>query len=193
MSRSILLGVLQACFLMFFGTLRISVAESGLSQTDGPNIVFLVSEDPSNYKSVQTIPVLAGMLRDRYGCRCIILEREEKLSAAQFPGLEVIRKADLVVVFFRRCALPEAQIAMIRAYLADGKPLVGIRTANRAIVLLSGSVDDKVEPVVWARTHQRSRIFYTSLGHPDDFKTPQFIKLLVNAMFWAMDQPVPRH
>ena len=36
------------------------------------------------------------------------------------------------------------------------------------------------------------RMFYTALGHPEDFRDPQFRKLLVNAIFWAMDKPVPK-
>ena len=33
-----------------------------------------------------------------------------------------------------------------------------------------------------------SRIFYTSLGHPQDFDRPEFRKLLNNAVFWALDR-----
>jgi len=39
--------------------------------------------------------------------------------------------------------------------------------------------------VAWTRPHGGGRVFYTSLGHPDDFHQPCFLKLLVNALFWA--------
>jgi type 1 glutamine amidotransferase len=58
--------------------------------------------------------------------------------------------------------------------------------------LLIGTIPDhEPEPVAWTNTYKKSRVFYTSLGHPDDFKNPQFRRLLINAVFWAMDKPVP--
>ena len=47
------------------------------------------------------------------------------------------------------------------------------------------------EPVAWTNAYKGGRVFYTSLGHPDDFKTPQFKKLLANAVLWAADKPIP--
>ena len=59
--------------------------------------------------------------------------------------------------------------------------------------LLIGTIpDEEPEPVAWTNKYKRSRVFYTSLGHPDDFKNPQFRRLLINAVFWAMDKPVPK-
>ena len=60
--------------------------------------------------------------------------------------------------------------------------------------LLFGSVPgEPAEPVAWTRTFgpKRARIFYTSLGHPDDFADPQFRRLLLNAILWAAGQPLP--
>ena len=45
-----------------------------------------------------------------------------------------------------------------------------------------------------AWTHQRpngGRVFYTSLGHADDFKLRDFQLLLRNAVYWAANLPVP--
>lgn len=54
-------------------------------------------------------------------------------------------------------------------------------------LLLIGTIPDRpAEPVAWTNRHGNSRVFYTSLGHPDDFKNPQFRKLLTNAVFWTM-------
>ncbi|MHC4185829.1 MAG: ThuA domain-containing protein, partial [Planctomycetota bacterium] len=48
------------------------------------------------------------------------------------------------------------------------------------------------EPVTWTNTHSGGgRVFYTSLGHPDDFKLTWFRRMLTNAVFWALDRPVP--
>jgi type 1 glutamine amidotransferase/nicotinamidase-related amidase len=59
--------------------------------------------------------------------------------------------------------------------------------------LLIGTIPGKEpEPVAWTNRYRKSRVFYTSLGHVDDFKNPQFRRMLVNAVFWAMDKPVPK-
>ena len=42
-------------------------------------------------------------------------------------------------------------------------------------------------PVAWINTRKRSRVFYTSLGHPDDFSAEPFRQLLVNAVSWALN------
>ncbi|MGM0488731.1 MAG: ThuA domain-containing protein [Planctomycetota bacterium] len=63
--------------------------------------------------------------------------------------------------------------------------------AKDATVLMTGSLDDRVEPLTWIRPYGNARIFYSALGHPDDFDQPAFRQLLVNAVFWALDRPVP--
>ena len=63
--------------------------------------------------------------------------------------------------------------------------------ASNATVLLLGKLNTGSEPIAWTRTYHGGRVFYTSLGHVDDFQTPQFRRLLVNAIYWAMDKPVP--
>jgi len=59
--------------------------------------------------------------------------------------------------------------------------------------LLIGTIPDKEpEPVAWTNRYGRSRVFYTSLGHADDFQNESFRQLLINAAFWAMNRPVPK-
>ncbi|NOR66364.1 MAG: nicotinamidase, partial [Woeseiaceae bacterium] len=59
--------------------------------------------------------------------------------------------------------------------------------------LLIGTIPDKgSEPVAWTNKYGKSRVFYTSLGHPDDFKNEHFRTLLINAVFWAIKKPVPQ-
>ncbi len=71
--------------------------------------------------------------------------------------------------------------------LYEARPL-----AASAKPLLIGTIPDKEpEPVAWTNSYKNSRVFYTSLGHPDDFKNPAFRQLLLNAVFWAIDKPVP--
>jgi type 1 glutamine amidotransferase len=62
---------------------------------------------------------------------------------------------------------------------------------NKATVLLSGSIEKQTEPIAWIRNYKDGRVFYTSLGHPEDFEQPQFRLMLVNAVLWALG-PAPK-
>lgn len=60
------------------------------------------------------------------------------------------------------------------------------------IVLVTGKVQEKVEPIAWTRyTADKSRVFYTSLGFPSNFGVPQFHNLLVNGIYWALNLKAP--
>ena len=59
--------------------------------------------------------------------------------------------------------------------------------------LLVGTIPDKEpEPVAWTNQYKQSRVFYTSLGHPDDFQNASFRRMLINAVFWSMNKPAPK-
>ncbi len=65
--------------------------------------------------------------------------------------------------------------------------------ADDTHVLLNGVSTESTEPIAWTRDYQGGRIFYTSLGHPQDFQEPSFRRLLVNALFWAAGrEPQPK-
>lgn len=227
-----------------------------------PHIVFLISEDPDNYEAHVSIPAFAQTLSDSKLYSTTVLKSEGPRTASSFPNFELIKDADLVVLFARRLALPAAQMDLLKNYLNNGGNLVGIRTANhgftllkgekpaegyvewpafvpevlgcenrgygpataktevqvkeeqlnhellngiavpqwqsdgnlylvaplvdqQANLILEGTSDQKTEPIAWTRQYGNSRVFYTSLGYPTDFKNPHFIKLLENAMAWA--------
>ncbi|MBI1913919.1 MAG: isochorismatase family protein [Planctomycetes bacterium] len=59
--------------------------------------------------------------------------------------------------------------------------------AKTTTALLIGSIEGKpAEPVAWVnRSKFGGRVFYTSLGHRDDFKQPAFNQFLRNAIAWA--------
>ena len=57
--------------------------------------------------------------------------------------------------------------------------------ADDVTVLLRGSIPKESEPVAWVREKDGRRVFYTSLGTPDDFQDPNFIKLVVNGLAWS--------
>lgn len=61
-----------------------------------------------------------------------------------------------------------------------------------ATVLLTGQIaGEQAEPVAWVRAAgpRQSRVFYTSLGHPEDFRNRSFRRLLANGILWALGMP----
>jgi putative membrane-bound dehydrogenase-like protein len=58
-------------------------------------------------------------------------------------------------------------------------------------VLLTGKAAGHTEPVAWTRMNRGGRIFYTSLGHPEDFKNESFRQMLVNALYWTTKREGP--
>jgi len=78
-------------------------------------------------------------------------------------------------------------------FISDGSLYKVSPLAESATPLLIGTIPDQApEPVAWTNSYGKSRIFFTSLGHPDDFKIDAFRQLLLNAVFWAMDKPLPK-
>jgi len=230
-----------------------------------PHVVFLVSDD--HYHADKTLPDYAQWLREEHQLDCSILHGE---GEHDLPGIGRIESADAVVVYFRRLGLPEEQVAALKRYVASGRPMIGLRTANHAfalhfrppadfkvptgraewrqfdasilggnynghgpnelgadvsivreaashqllqnipqsnwhstgslyyvapiakdaVPLMQGSIPDRTEPVTWIRpaADGRGKVFYSSLGHPDDFNQPAFRQLLVNAIKWALDK-----
>jgi nicotinamidase-related amidase len=61
-----------------------------------------------------------------------------------------------------------------------------------ATPLLTGRCENGVEPVAWTRNDRGGRVFYTSLGNVEDFQAPQFRAMLLGALHWAMNRPVPK-
>lgn len=60
--------------------------------------------------------------------------------------------------------------------------------ASDAQPLLMGRFQDQEEePVAWTRKVGNAKIFYTSLGHLEDFEIPQVNKLIVNALDWLVE------
>jgi type 1 glutamine amidotransferase/nicotinamidase-related amidase len=64
--------------------------------------------------------------------------------------------------------------------------------AKTTTALVLGQIkDEATEPVAWTHKFGKSRVFYTSLGHLDDFQSGDFNRLLVNAVFWGLNKKVP--
>jgi type 1 glutamine amidotransferase/nicotinamidase-related amidase len=48
--------------------------------------------------------------------------------------------------------------------------------------------DQEEEPIAWIRKVGNAKIFYTSLGHRNDFDIPQVNKMILNAMEWLTER-----
>ena len=102
-----------------------------------------------------------------------------------------------------------ATFAQAKADSADHPILAGVNTkkfqtygslyevrplAEGATVLLNGSAQGikEGEPVAWTHIGAGGgKVFYTSLGHPYDFGVTDFRNLLRNAVYWAVEVPLP--
>jgi hypothetical protein len=104
--------------------------------------ILLVSGD-EEYRSEEALPQLARILAKHHGFTCTVLfaidadgtinpERRDNI-----PGLELLRDADLLILFTRFRDLPDEQMKRIAEYLALGKPIIGMRTATHAFDLKS--------------------------------------------------------
>jgi len=235
---------------------------------DRRSILFVIGE--SEYKTSETLPEFARTELERSGFRVTIVQADEK-TPNDFPGLvEAAKTADLMFISVRRRTPTQAELDAVRAHLAAGKPLVGIRTASHAFALSNNEVpaagratwpdfDPSVlgghyaghwgegpkvsltlapgakdhpllvgidplrmegngslyrvtplaasttpliigevagrpaEPVAWTNIPRagKSRVFYTSLGHPADFRNRMFRKLVLHGLSWALDIAPP--
>lgn len=162
-------------------------------------------------------------------------------------SLEQLEDTDVLLVFSRRLNTAGEDLIRFKKYCAQGRPIVGVRTASHAFqnwlsfdekvlggnykmhwkhgpkakvrfepksvnhplvegvmefdsagslyrnnaiaddatLLMSASTNEHDEPVTWTRVHRGGRVFYTSLGHQEDFHEPNFLRLLANAVLWC--------
>jgi hypothetical protein len=108
--------------------------------SDGPgkgkHIVFMAGDH--EYRSEESLPAIARILAKHQGFKCTVLFNLDKETGEIVPGnsnmpdMEALDSADLVVVFLRFQAFPEAQMKHFDDYLKRGGPVVGLRTATHA-------------------------------------------------------------
>ncbi len=110
--------------------------------------IVLISAE-QEYRSEQSMPMLAKVLAEHHGFDCTVLfgvnrqglvdptmpvypkkGEEDKFQSHSISGLEHLDKADMVIFFTRLLTLPEDQKKAIVKYLDSGKPIMGLRTAN---------------------------------------------------------------
>src|SRR5688500_2656395 len=79
----------------------------------------------------------------------------------------------------------------VTPFVSDGSLYKNTPLQPGAKPYIVGKVDGHpLEPVAWTHTFQNARIFYTSLGHPNDFKEESFQRLVQNGIEWALQKPL---
>jgi type 1 glutamine amidotransferase len=104
---------------------------------EGKNIVLVAGDQ--EYRSEESIPALARILETRHGFNCTVLYSINRQTGAidpsttdNIPGLDALRKADLMIIFTRFLELPDEQMKEIIDYTNSGRPIVGLRTSTHA-------------------------------------------------------------
>lgn len=156
-----------------------------------PHVVFVTGDE--EYRSEESMPMLAGILERDYGFRVTVLYSVDSLGfinpnrADNIPGLEALDSADLMVLFLRYRALPEDQRRHILDFAESGRPMVGFRTTTHAFL----HKDDPALALLnedWPR-----RVFgqkwITHHGHFDDGAAPL---TEVDLLPWQTGHPILR-
>lgn len=102
----------------------------------GKHIVMLAGDD-GEYHSEEALPALAKILAVRYGFTCTVLfcinpddgtiDPREKRN---LPGLEDLKRADLMIEFIRWKDLPDDQMKHFVDYVESGRPIIAMRTGT---------------------------------------------------------------
>ena len=79
----------------------------------------------------------------------------------------------------------------VTGFVSDGSLYKNTPLQPGAKPLLIGKVEGHPpEPVAWTHNYDGARVFYTSLGHPNDFKEESFQRLVRNGIEWALQKPL---
>jgi type 1 glutamine amidotransferase len=113
------------------------VIEGGEGPGKGKQVVLISGDE--EYRSEEALPQLAKILAKHHGFTCTVLFAIDPKTGEiapktgnNIPGLEALRKADLLVIATRFRNLPDEQMKEIDDYLNAGKPVIGMRTATHA-------------------------------------------------------------
>jgi hypothetical protein len=101
----------------------------------GKHIVLVAGDD--EYRSEETMPMLAKILSNRFGFKTTVLFPIEPSTGNvvpnyqnNIPGLDHLESADLTIMLIRFRELPDDQSQYIENFLKAGKPIIGLRTST---------------------------------------------------------------
>ena len=102
----------------------------------GKHIVFIASDH--EYRSEETLPALARIMAKHYGFKCTVVFGTDpadgtiKPGSSDIHGLDVLKNADLMVVFMRFINMPDDEMQHFVDYVDRGGPIIGLRTSTHA-------------------------------------------------------------
>jgi type 1 glutamine amidotransferase len=262
------------CLLFALFAFIVTVANPAAAADEKPHARLVILYADNEYPNDQSLNEFAERhLKKDFDVEMI---RWDKYDGHRFVGIERLKDAYLILISARRRMLPKEQLDVLRKWVADGKPVVGIRTAShafagkaggkkpegadewpqfdqevlgchydghhptpakgtattvlriassatenpilmgipkeefrsagslykcsplgpKATLLVEGSLAGKenvaAEPVAWTNVGPGGgRVFFTSLGHVQDFSEPAFVRLLRNGIYWAGGKEIP--
>lgn len=97
---------------------------------DSPPLRICLLSGSAEYDSENSLAGFQSYLENRYQVICLRAFGKDK--GDNLPGLEALDRADLMIVFTRRVALPPEQLERVHKYIAAGRPIIGLRTASHA-------------------------------------------------------------
>ena len=95
-----------------------------------PHVVMLVAE--REYETLASLKQFAEKQKEAYRFTIVV---EDPNDRNRLMGLDSLETADLMLVSVRRRTLPAEQLDLIRKFIFQGKPVIGIRTASHAFSL----------------------------------------------------------
>ena len=113
----------------------------------GKHVVLIAAEQ--EYRSEQSMPMLAKVLSEHHGFDCTVLfsvnengevdptlpaPNKDKTKLHNIPGLEHLADADCLIWISRFMNLPDEQMKTFHDYFDSGKPLIALRTANHGFM-----------------------------------------------------------
>jgi len=113
----------------------------------GKQVVLIAAEQ--EYRSEQSMPMLARVLSEHHGFDCTVLFSvnengevdptlpapfKDKHKRHHIPGLEHLARADCVIWLSRFMQLPDEQLQHFYNYFDSGRPLIALRTANHGFL-----------------------------------------------------------
>lgn len=108
--------------------------EGGIGQ--GKHIVYIASDH--EYRGEEALPALARILAKHYGYTCTVIFGTNPEDGTILPGsshlegLEVLKDADLMVIFMRFISMPDEEMQHFVDYVDRGGPIVALRTSTHA-------------------------------------------------------------
>ena len=113
----------------------------------GKHIVLIAAEQ--EYRSEQSMPMLARILSEQHGFDCTVLFSvneqgqvdptlpapfKDKTKRHNIPGLKYLGDADCLIWISRFMHLPDEQMDHFHNYFDSGKPIIALRTANHGFM-----------------------------------------------------------